>query len=105
MKRIYVIFIFCIVACLVFCAGCMRFRLSDHKAYALFKSKNVSLKIYDTIIDNRHLHFALSGNDSLPTLVIIHGSPGSWSNYAAFMYDADLQKKFRVMSIDRPGFG
>jgi len=83
----------------------MRFRLGDQKAYNLFKSKNVLLKIHDTILDNRHLNFAISGNDNLPTLVIIHGSPGSWSNYSEYMYDADLQKKFRVMSIDRPGFG
>ncbi|MBC7890154.1 MAG: alpha/beta hydrolase [Ferruginibacter sp.] len=101
----YIIFIICVVAWLIFCAGCMRFRLSDQKAYSLFKSKNVPLKIYDTIIDNRHLHFAISGNSGLPTLVFIHGSPGSWSNYTTYMLDADLQKKFRVMSIDRPGFG
>src|SRR5450432_3288911 len=105
MKRMFIILIIFIVAWLVFSAGCMRFRLSDDKAYALFKNKNVALKIYDTIIDKRNLHFAISGNDSLPTLVIIHGSPGSWSNYAEFMHDPDLLKKFRVMGMDRPGFG
>ncbi len=83
----------------------MRFRLRDDKAYALFNSKNASLKIYDTLIDQRHLHYAISGSDSLPTLVIIHGSPGSWGNFAEFMYDRELQSKFRMMGIDRPGFG
>lgn len=105
MKRMYLIFIFCIVAWLVFCAGCIRFRLSDQKATALFKSKNVALKIYDTIIGNRHVHFAITGNYSLPILVIVHGSPGSWSNYAEYMYDAGLLKKFRMIAMDRPGFG
>lgn len=101
----YFILIFCTLAWLIFCAGCMRFRISDVKAYKAFKSKNVSLKIYDTLIENHHVHFAISGDESLPTLVIFHGSPGSWSNYAGYMYDAALQKKFRMMSIDRPGFG
>ncbi len=105
MKRMYLIVAFSIVAWLVFCAGCMRFRMTDTKAYALFKRKNVSLQIFDTVINNRHLHYAISGNDSMPMLVIIHGSPGSWSNFSRFMYDTGMQKKFRVMSIDRPGFG
>lgn len=98
-------FIFLVAAYLIFSQSCMRMRWSDKKAYSVFKSKNVSLKIYDTVIDKRHLHYAISGNDSLPTLVFIHGSPGSWFHYMKFMYDSSLQKKFRIISIDRPGFG
>lgn len=101
----YIIFIFCIIGWLIFCAGCMKFRMSDKKAYNLFKSKDVPLKIYDTVIEDRNLHFAIAGKDSLPLLVIIHGSPGSWSNYQEYIFDKDLQQKFRIMSIDRPGFG
>lgn len=91
----------------IFLAQCLilRNRWSDKKAYRIFSSKNVSLNIHDTIINNRHLHYAISGNDSLPTLVFIHGSPGSWMNYMAYMCDSALQKKFRIVSIDRPGFG
>ena len=83
----------------------MRNRLSDAKAYKVFASKNIHLKILDTLIDNRHLHYAISGSKNLPTLVFIHGSPGSWMNYMKFMWDSTLQKKFRIVSIDRPGFG
>lgn len=71
-----------IVTYLLFCAGCMKFRMSDKKAYTVFRQKNASLKICDTIIDGHHLHLAISGNDSFPTLIFVHGSPGSWSNYA-----------------------
>jgi hypothetical protein len=59
----------------------MRNRWSDNKAYKVFKTKNVPLTIYDTVINERHLHYAVCGSDSLPTLVFIHGSPGSWMNY------------------------
>ena len=85
----------------------MRNRWSDNKAYRVFKTKNVPLTIYDTIINERHLHYAVCGNsgDSLPTLVFIHGSPGSWMNYMKYMWDADMRKKFRIIAIDRPGFG
>lgn len=103
--RISAGFLFIMIAYLIFCQSCMRMRWSDKKAYSVFKSKNVSLKIYDTVINDRHLHYAVSGNDSLPTLVFIHGSPGSWFHYMKFMYDSSLQQKFRIVSIDRPGFG
>src|SRR5687767_8227011 len=83
----------------------MRNRWSDKKAVRIFSRKKVSLSIHDTIIKNRHLHFAISGSDSLPTLVFIHGSPGSWMNYAKYMWDSTLLRKFRMVSIDRPGFG
>jgi pimeloyl-ACP methyl ester carboxylesterase len=83
----------------------MRNRWNDQKAYRVFKSKEVPLQIFDTIINDRHLHYAVCGNDSLPTLVIIHGSPGSWMNYMHFMWDSAMRTKFRIVAIDRPGFG
>ncbi len=83
----------------------MRNRWSDDKAYTVFKSKKVPLVICDTIINQRHLHYAVCGSDSLPTLVFIHGSPGSWMNYMKFMWDSSMRKKFRIVAVDRPGFG
>lgn len=91
----------------IFLSQCliMKNRWSDKKAYHVFESKKVSLTIFDTIINKRHLHYAVSGSDSLPTLVFIHGSPGSWMNYMKFMWDSAMLQKFRMVAIDRPGFG
>lgn len=91
----------------IFLSQCliMKNRWSDKKAYRAFKSKDVPLTIFDTVINKRHLHYAVSGPDSLPILVFIHGSPGSWMNYMKYMWDEDMRKKFRVVAIDRPGFG
>jgi pimeloyl-ACP methyl ester carboxylesterase len=80
-------------------------RWSDKKAYSVFKSVNVPLKIGDTIIKGSHLHYAVTGPDTLPTLIFIHGSPGSWMHYIRFLRDSDLRNKFRIVAIDRPGFG
>jgi pimeloyl-ACP methyl ester carboxylesterase len=80
-------------------------RWSDQKACRRFHANNTPLEIHDTVIDNRHLHFAVTGSDSLPVLVLIHGSPGSWKQFAKFMYDTALHRKFKIVSIDRPGFG
>lgn len=104
MKR--TVIVFCILTIyVIFCQCCMRFRFNDNKAVKLFANHKTSLQIFDTLIDGHHIHYATCGIDSLPTLVFIHGSPGSWVHYMKFMWDDSLRKKFRFISIDRPGFG
>lgn len=90
-----------------FFSQCLLFqkRWSDKTAYAVFNKKDIPLRIYDTTIDNRRLHYAVTGADSLPVLVFVHGSPGSWKQYYKFMLDSALLGKFKMVSIDRPGFG
>jgi pimeloyl-ACP methyl ester carboxylesterase len=83
----------------------MKERWSDEKAYRVFKTKDVPLQMHDTVINNSHLHYAVSGADSLPTLVFLHGSPGTWMHYMKFMWDTAMRKKFRIVAVDRPGFG
>jgi pimeloyl-ACP methyl ester carboxylesterase len=83
----------------------MKERISDAKGKQWFANKHVELTTKDTLIDGRHIHYAMAGSDSLPTLIFIHGSPGSWFHYMKFMYDSAMLKKFRIVSFDRPGFG
>lgn len=106
MRRIilYTVMLLCIWVLLAQCF-ILKNRWSDKKAYRVFKAKDVPLKMYDTIINKHHLHYAVCGSDSLPTLVFIHGSPGSWVHYMKYMWDEDMRKKFRMVAIDRPGFG
>jgi pimeloyl-ACP methyl ester carboxylesterase len=58
---------------------------------------------YKTV--HRQMGFAWSGNPAKPPLLLIHGSPGSWKGWAQFLLDKNLQKKFHLIAIDRPGFG
>jgi pimeloyl-ACP methyl ester carboxylesterase len=37
--------------------------------------------------------------------VFIHGTPGSWNAFSGYLEDKDLLRKYRMISIDRPGFG
>src|SRR5688572_29677493 len=106
MRKIF-LYTFLILLTWIFLSQCLilRNRWSDEKAYMVFTSRKIPLEIHDTLINNRHIHYAISGSDSLPTLVFLHGSPGSWMNYMKFMGDSALQRKFRIVSIDRPGFG
>ncbi len=106
MKKFF-IYTIIVIGLLLFLSRCVlcKMRWSDSKARRVFKSKNVPLTIYDTLINNRHIHYAIAGNNNLPSLIFIHGSPGSWFHYYRFMCDKDLLKKYRIISFDRPGFG
>lgn len=54
---------------------------------------------------NFTLHYAKTGRDTAPTLFFIHGSPGSWNKFERYLKDPELIGTFRMISIDRPGFG
>src|SRR5687768_15701790 len=72
-------------------------RMTDSTIERLFESKDVAISIHDTLVRMRNLHYAVTGSDTLPTLVFIHGSPGSWSNYRKFMWDDTLLARFRMV--------
>lgn len=85
--------------------GCMYFRINDEQAIEEFRVSNVNFRTGDIQLGNRRMHYAVSGSDTLPMLVFIHGSPGSWDAFKIYMRDSSLLTKYRMLSIDRPGFG
>ena len=85
--------------------SCMKFKISDSEAKKDFEKEGVVLTTKTVKLGKRHMHYAQSGNDTLPTIVFVHGSPGSWNAFTQYMKDKDLLSKYRMISIDRPGFG
>src|ERR1700758_4782917 len=81
------------------------FRTSDASAIADFAKSGIPLSCYTLTIRDRHLHYVTVGDDSLATIVFVHGSPGGWNDFKYYLKDNTLRKKFRLVSIDRPGFG
>jgi pimeloyl-ACP methyl ester carboxylesterase len=90
---------------IVIAQSCMRFRITDNDAQKQFNEAGVQLTTKTVKIGKRHMHFAKTGSDTLPTIVFVHGSPGSWSAFADHMKDKELLGKYRLISVDRPGFG
>ena len=90
---------------LVFAQCSMKFRISDIEAKQKFSKNGVELITEHIYVDGFDMHYAKTGNDSMPTLFFVHGSPGGWSAFERYMQDKDLMEKFRMISIDRPGFG
>lgn len=83
----------------------MRFRITDHKAKQRFTASGVNLFTGTIDADGSRLHYAKTGSDDLPTLFFVHGSPGNWMKFGKYLRDKDLLKKYRLVSVDRPGFG
>lgn len=54
----------------------------------------------------KRVHYAvMEKNDSLPLLVFVHGAPGAWYGYQNLMDDTLLQKKYKMIAVDRLGYG
>lgn len=83
----------------------MKRRISDKKAKELFSEKGIELFTGTIEANGFHIYYAKTGDESQPTLVFIHGTPGSWIRYQNYLQDKELLSRFRMIAVDRPGFG
>ncbi len=93
-----------IIACLVF-DHYYQFRKSDAEMNKIFARENIDASIHYYTTYGRRLRYVAAGNDSLPTLLFLHGSPGSMSYYSRRYTDSVLHGHFRMYAVDRPGYG
>ena len=91
-------------ACFVF-DQLVQFRMNDAELQRFFKAHHVPAQIHYYQSGGRTLRYVAVGNDSLPTLFIIHGSPSSLSIYTNYFTDSVLLKHFKIYAVDRPGYG
>ena len=104
-RRVLIGFLILIAVWLVFAQCSMEFRLSDREAKEKFSKTGVTLVTETIKVDGFGMHYAKTGSDTLPTLFFVHGSPGGWNAFERYMRDQDLLGKYRMISVDRPGFG
>jgi len=83
----------------------MKFREADDKAKKEFDSLGIPLTTRTIHIQDFNLHFVQVGDDTMPTLFFVHGSPGSWNAFKKYLQNKDLLRRYRMISVDRPGFG
>ncbi len=98
-------FIFLILIYIVFCQSCMRMRMSKNNTKTYFKTTNIDFSDKIFVGKDFQIHYIETGSLLKPTLVFVHGSPGSWDAFKSYLKDTMLQKKYRMIAIDRPGFG
>jgi pimeloyl-ACP methyl ester carboxylesterase len=104
-RRLLIGFLILITIWLVFAQCSMKFRMSDSEAKEKLSKNNVVLITEFIKIDGFKMHYSKTGNDTLPTLFFVHGSPGGWTAFERYMQDKDLLSRYRMISVDRPGFG
>lgn len=93
-----------IIACLVF-DHFVQFRRSDAALEKLFEDNKIEGKISYLQTDQRRIRYIVIGRDSLPAIFFIHGSPSSLSIYEKYFTDSFFLKNFRMIAVDRPGYG
>ncbi len=101
--------IFFILIIIFFCSlnSCFTFRKSDNSSIKKVNKSGLELtakyfphkgKTY------RYLHFK-NPNSALPLLVLIHGAPGSSSNFLDFLKYSLITDHYSVIIVDRFGYG
>lgn len=65
--------------------------------------RHVSVDYYK--VRGRKMRYMSVGSDSLPTVLLIHGSPSSMSVFNQLILESDLLDRAKVYAVDRPGYG
>jgi pimeloyl-ACP methyl ester carboxylesterase len=105
MKRSFMILGIILLLWLAMAQSCMKMRISDDKAKQQFLENGLQLQTSVKKSNGFPLHYAQTGSDTLPTLLFVHGTPGSWDAFASYLRNKELLQHYRIISIDRPGFG
>ncbi|MGY0407245.1 MAG: alpha/beta fold hydrolase [Polaribacter sp.] len=78
---------------------------SDKKILAKFENATVKPVISHEVFKGfDYRKITIHKNDSLPTIVFVHGTIGSCIDFAKYMQDATLSKKANFISYDRIGY-
>ena len=90
---------------IIMCQSCMTMRYSNKETKKFFAGSKTEFQDKIIAFDGYKIHYVATGNAQNPTLFFVHGSPGSWNAFKEYLQDSLLLKKYRMIAIDRPGFG
>ncbi len=109
MKFKNLIFYFCLAVITFSISSCFvlnRYIYTDKELAAHYATKPVKPSYHFIKYLDYNIHYAqVSLSDTLPLLVFLHGAPGAWYGYMNLMDDAELQQHYKMIAIDRPGYG
>lgn len=79
--------------------------LSEEELESSFQNLPFPLEQYTFRYQDSDMFYAAIGDTNNPKVLFIHGSPGSWDNFSSILNDTNLLNSFRMVAVDRPGFG
>jgi pimeloyl-ACP methyl ester carboxylesterase len=86
--------------------SCMQFRMSKSEIDQFFSGKEKKGTLHEYPVGKgRVINYLHVGDEHLPLVVFVHGSPGSLSAFIQFMADTTLLKRAQLITVDRAGFG
>jgi pimeloyl-ACP methyl ester carboxylesterase len=88
----------------LYLTGCGPPSLDANSIEDLFKDREQPV-FHKYSVNGRIIHYVEVGETAKPFIVFIHGTPGSWRNFAAYMTDEELTRRASLIAVDRPGFG
>jgi pimeloyl-ACP methyl ester carboxylesterase len=103
--KVKAIFILLLLSYLIFCQSCMRMRMTCKETKTFFTASKTAYTDSSKEINGYTIHYIETGNKNASTLFFVHGSPGSWDAYKEYLKDSLLLSKYRMIAIDRIGFG
>ncbi|MCF6212929.1 MAG: alpha/beta hydrolase [Flavobacteriaceae bacterium] len=96
-----------LVLLLGFANSCISLRMSDKEVIKSFKKAAKTPIIYYTNYKGKPMRYIASKpfDSKLPTLLFLHGAPGSSSDFYRYLKDSILNTKANLISMDRLGYG
>ena len=69
-----------------------------------FEQKGLSVKAHYYKRQNEDVYFVQIGNENLPVLLLIHGSPGDWTAWKDLILSTNLTDHYQLIIPDRPAY-
>ena len=76
----------------------------DETIQAFFGDQEIPASITVEVGD-REFHYMDTQKEASTVIVFVHGSPGGWDAFMPYFRKPELTNRFRLISVDRPGFG
>lgn len=51
------------------------------------------------------INYAYAGDEDAPGVLFVHGTPGNWQAFSAYLSSEELRSQFFLVSVDRLGWG
>ncbi len=103
-KRLFLSYIILFIISQIL-SSCLTFKVSQKEIEKKFMGYQWRPIQHQMEVQGVKMNYVEIGDDSLPVVFFVHGSPGSWGGFIDFMKDTVLLKKVKIVAVDRIGFG
>lgn len=82
----------------------MENRLAFSKEKEVFEQNGIPIEANRYSTKSGDVFYVKVGDDDLPSLLLIHGSPGDWTAWKQLIFSTNLLDNYRLIIPDRPAY-